>query len=76
KGEYNETGETITSKDEITKRGELYLKKNHVLNVNGFIHKEMNYLVNTSFIRDVAYGMVESGKYYFAETDVKDEWLI
>lgn len=68
----------ITDKHEIVDYAKIYLKKTgSLIDMNGFIHSEMNYPdADTSFIRDVAYLMWGTGKYDFADTYKKDEYLL
>ncbi|WP_394774572.1 hypothetical protein [Flavobacterium sp.] len=68
----------ITDKHTIVDFAIIYLKHTgSLIDMNGFIHSEMNYPdAPTSFIRDVAYLMWGTGKYDFADTYKKDEYLL
>lgn len=67
----------ITDKAEIVSYAEEYLKTNSLIDMNGFIHDEMEYPeAETSFIRDTAYLMWGSGHYEFADTYKRDEYLL
>lgn len=68
-----------TNKDKIVNFAKEYLKTNSLLDMYCFIRDEMHYPDTekaTSFVRDVAYQMVGSNNYEFAETDNDKVFLI
>lgn len=74
---YQPPNKRITDKEEIVNYAETYFYNNSLIDLYSFIHNDMQYSdVPESFVRDVAYQMVSSGKFKFAFTNNDQDFLI